>query len=199
MKNMKLIQRFLLVLMLAASFGYGLNTAQAAQASDAPDPQTKAVVMIVDFEGIMRQATAMQDVRKQVEARRDTYQKEIEKRQKALREEDQKLAQQRTLLSADVLQKKREEFQKKVADFQKFAQGRNKVLDAAVNEARVTFQKKLIEVIADVAEKRQATLVLHKSQVILHANAMDATKEIFDRINAAIPKLTVEFKEPANG
>ncbi|OSQ42432.1 membrane protein [Thalassospira sp. MCCC 1A01428] len=190
MYMMKTAQRLFLVLLMVT----GLGLQAQAQAADTKQ-ETTAIVMIVDFEGIMREASAMQDMRKQVEKRRDSYQTEIEKRQQALRDEDQKLAQQRTLLSADVLQQKRAEFQKKVAEFQKFAQGRNKVLDEAVNEARIKFQKKLIEIIADVAEERKATLVLHKSQVILHANAMDATKEIFEKINAAIPSLTVEFKE----
>ncbi|AUG53039.1 OmpH family outer membrane protein [Thalassospira marina] len=190
MYMMKTAQRFLVIALMVMGFGMQAH----AQGTDAKQ-ETTAIVMIVDFEGIMREASAMQDMRKQVEKRRDSYQSEIEKRQQALRDEDQKLAQQRTLLSADVLQQKRAEFQKKVAEFQKFAQGRNKVLDEAVNEARIKFQKKLIEIIADVAEERRATLVLHKSQVILHANAMDATKEIFDKINAAIPSLTVEFKE----
>tara|TARA_R110001583_G_scaffold85564_1_gene224164 strand:- start:58954 stop:59538 length:585 start_codon:yes stop_codon:yes gene_type:complete len=192
MYMMKTAQRFLFIALVMT--GLGLHTQAQAQSANAR-PETAAIVMIVDFEGIMREASAMQDMRKQVEKRRDSYQSEIEKRQQALRDEDQKLAQQRTLLSADVLQQKRAEFQKKVAEFQKFAQGRNKVLDEAVNEGRIKFQKKLIEVIADVAEERKATLVLHKSQVILHANAMDATKEVFEKVNAAIPSLTVEFKE----
>jgi len=29
----------------------------------------------------------------------------------------------------------------------------------------------------------------------LHANAMDASKEVFDRVNKAMPTLSVEFKE----
>ncbi|MFH1803418.1 MAG: OmpH family outer membrane protein [Pseudomonadota bacterium] len=177
------------VTLLVASASYAPVTAQEA------NPETSAIVMIVDFEGIMREASAPQDIRKQVEERRNGYQQEIEKRQQELREEDQKIAQQRTLLSAEVLQQKRQEFQQKVAEFQKFAQARNKVLDESLNEARVAFQKKLIEIIADVAEERSATLVLHKSQVILHANAMDASKEVFDRVNAAMPTFTVQFKE----
>lgn len=151
--------------------------------------------MIVDFEGIMREASAMQDMTKQIKTRQEAYQQEIEKRQQGLRKEEQEIAQQRTLLSADVIQQKQKEFQQKVADFQKFAQGRNRILDQALNESRVKFQKTLIEVIADVAEQRKATLVLHKSQVILHANAMDASKEVFDLVNKAMPTLTVEFKE----
>lgn len=189
MKMMKSIQTALLAIVLA----FASVTIAAAQENAAQD--TQAVVMIVDFEGIMREASAMQDMTKQIKTRQQSYQQEIEKRQQGLRKEEQEIAQQRTLLSADVIQQKQKEFQQKVADFQKFAQGRNRILDQALNESRVKFQKTLIEVIADVAEQRKATLVLHKSQVILHANAMDASKEVFDLVNKAMPTLTVEFKE----
>jgi Skp family chaperone for outer membrane proteins len=189
MKMMKSIQTALLAIVLA----FASVTMAAAQENAAGN--TEAVVMIVDFEGIMREASAMQDMTKQIKTRQEAYQQEIEKRQQGLRKEEQEIAQQRTLLSADVIQQKQKEFQQKVADFQKFAQGRNRILDQALNESRVKFQKTLIEVIADVAEQRKATLVLHKSQVILHANAMDASKEVFDRVNKAMPTLTVEFKE----
>ncbi|AJD52209.1 MULTISPECIES: OmpH family outer membrane protein [Thalassospira] len=189
MKMMKSIQTALLAIVLA----FASVTMASAQENAAGN--TEAVVMIVDFEGIMREASAMQDMTKQIKTRQEAYQQEIEKRQQGLRKEEQEIAQQRTLLSADVIQQKQKEFQQKVADFQKFAQGRNRILDQALNESRVKFQKTLIEVIADVAEQRKATLVLHKSQVILHANAMDASKEVFDLVNKAMPTLTVEFKE----
>ncbi|RCK34362.1 membrane protein [Thalassospira xiamenensis] len=189
MKMMKSIQTALLAIVLAFA------SVTMASAQENADGNTEAVVMIVDFEGIMREASAMQDMTKQIKTRQEAYQQEIEKRQQALRKEEQEIAQQRTLLSADVIQQKQKEFQQKVADFQKFAQGRNRILDEALNSSRVKFQKTLIEVIADVAEQRKATLVLHKSQVILHANAMDASKEVFDRVNKAMPTLSVEFKE----
>lgn len=189
MKMMKSIQTALLAIVLAFA------SLTMASAQENADGNTEAVVMIVDFEGIMREASAMQDMTKQIKTRQEAYQQEIEKRQQALRKEEQEIAQQRTLLSADVIQQKQKEFQQKVADFQKFAQGRNRILDEALNSSRVKFQKTLIEVIADVAEQRKATLVLHKSQVILHANAMDASKEVFDRVNKAMPTLSVEFKE----
>lgn len=171
MKMMKSIQTAFLAIVLA----FASVTMASAQENAAGN--TEAVVMIVDFEGIMREASAMQDMTKQIKTRQEAYQQEIEKRQQGLRKEEQEIAQQRTLLSADVIQQKQKEFQQKVADFQKFAQGRNRILDQALNESRVKFQKTLIEVIADVAEQRKATLVLHKSQVILHANAMDASRK----------------------
>lgn len=171
----------------------GLSTEVRAQ--DALSTETLANVMIVDIDGILRESSAMRDVNKQLKERQQAYQQEIETRQQALREEDKQMAQQRTLLANDVFQEKQKAFQQKVADFQKFAQGRNRVLDEARAVANGTFQKKLIEIVAALAEERKSTLVLRKSEVILHAKGMNASAEILNRINAELPTIQVEFKE----
>ncbi|WP_417836657.1 OmpH family outer membrane protein [Thalassospira tepidiphila] len=181
------------LLTLAALIGLTVQTS-GVQAQE-PNQDNVATVMIVDVAGIMREASAMQDARKQIRERQVAYQKEIETREQGLREEEKQLAQQRTLLAADVFQGKQKEFQQKVADFQKFAQARSRVLDQALAEAQSKFSQALNEIIGSIAEERGANLVLHRGQAVLFATTMDATKEVFDRANAEVPTITVEFKE----
>ena len=95
MKMMKTIQTAAIAMAIAFSAA-SVTTPVAAQ--DADKQQVAAVVMIVDFDGIMREASAMQDMAKQIKKRQEGYQQEIEKRQQALRQEEQQIAQQRTLL-----------------------------------------------------------------------------------------------------
>ncbi|KZC97723.1 MULTISPECIES: OmpH family outer membrane protein [unclassified Thalassospira] len=190
---MKMIKSLRNFLVLSALIGFTAH-ANVAQAQE-PNPDNFASVMIVDFAGIMREASAMQDARKQIRDRQVAYQKEIETREQGLREEEKQLAQQRTLLAADVFQEKQKQFQQKVADFQKFAQARSRVLDQALAEAQSKFSQALNEIIGSIAEERGANLVLHRGQAVLFATTMDATKEVFDRANAEVPTITVEFKE----
>lgn len=190
---MKMITSLRNLLVLAALIGFAVQTS-GVQAQE-PNPDNFASVMIVDVAGIMREASAMQDARKQIRDRQVAYQKEIETREQGLREEEKQLAQQRTLLAADVFQGKQKEFQQKVADFQKFAQARSRVLDQALAEAQSKFSQALNEIIGSIAEERGANLVLHRGQAVLFATTMDATKEVFDRANAEVPTITVEFKE----
>jgi Skp family chaperone for outer membrane proteins len=190
---MKMIKSLRHLLILSALMGFVVH-ASAVRAQE-PNPDHIASVMVVDVAGIMREASAMQDARKQIRDRQVAYQKEIETREQGLREEEKQLAQQRTLLAADVFQGKQKEFQQKVADFQKFAQARSRVLDQALAEAQSKFSQSLNEIIGSVAEKRGANLVLHRGQAVLFATSMDATKEVFDRANAEVPTIKVEFKE----
>ncbi len=179
-----------------AVLAFGFTFASDARAQNASaNPETIATVMVVDYNGIMREASAMVDAKKQIRDRQVAYQQDIETRQQALREEEKQLAQQRTLLAADVFQEKQRAFQQKVAEFQKFAQARSRVLDQALAEVQGGFAKALNDVIAKVAEERGATLVLQQGQVVLFANAMNATKDVFDRVNKQVPTIKVEFKE----
>ncbi|HAI32364.1 MULTISPECIES: OmpH family outer membrane protein [Thalassospira] len=190
---MHMIKTLRNLLVLSALFGFTAHMS-VVQAQE-PNPDNFASVMIVDFAGIMREASAMQDARKQIRDRQVAYQQEIETREQALREEEKQLAQQRTLLAADVFQGKQKQFQQKVADFQKFAQARSRVLDQALAEAQSRFSQALNEIIGSIAEERGANLVLHRGQAVLFATSMDASKEVFERVNAEIPTITVEFKE----
>ncbi|AXO15100.1 OmpH family outer membrane protein [Thalassospira indica] len=190
---MKMIKSLRNLLVLCALIGGSAYTSVAH--AQEPNPDHIASVMIVDVSGIMREASAMQDARKQIRERQVAFQKEIETREQGLREEEKQLAQQRTLLAADVFQGKQKEFQQKVADFQKFAQARSRVLDQALAEAQSKFSQALNEIIGSIAEERGANLVLHRGQAVLFATSMDATKEVFDRANAEVPTIKVEFKE----
>lgn len=190
---MKIITSLRNLLVLSALIGF--TTHASVVYAQEPNPDHIASVMIVDVAGIMREASAMQDARKQIRERQVAYQKEIETREQGLREEEKQLAQQRTLLAADVFQQKQKEFQQKVADFQKFAQARSRVLDQALAETQSRFSQTLNEIIGRVAEERGANLVLHRGQAVLFATNMDATKEVFDRANAEVPTIKVEFKE----
>lgn len=190
---MKMFKSLRNALLVATLIG-GVAPVSVAQAQE-PNPENFASVMIVDFAGIMREASAMQDARKQIRERQVAYQKEIETREQQLREEEKQLAQQRTLLAADVFQGKQKQFQQKVADFQKFAQARSRVLDQALAEAQSKFSQILNEIIGSIAEERGANLVLHRGQAVLFATSMDASKEVFDRVNAEVPTIAVEFKE----
>jgi Skp family chaperone for outer membrane proteins len=190
---MKMIKSLRNLLVLSALIGFVTNVS-AVQAQE-PNSDNFASVMIVDVAGIVREASAMQDARKQIRDRQVAYQQEIETREKALRDEEKQLAQQRTLLAADVFQENQKQFQQKVANFQKFAQARSRVLDQALAETQSKFTQALNGIISKIAEERGANLVLHRGQAVLFATSMDATKAVFDRVNAEIPTITVEFKE----
>jgi len=49
----------------------------------------------------------------------------------------------------------------------------------------------LIEVVAEVARERGATLVLSKSQVVMASSAFDITEEVMQKLNAKLPEVSL--------
>lgn len=190
---MHMIKTLRNLLVLSALFGFTAHMS-VVQAQE-PNPDNFASVMIVDFAGIMREASAMQDARKQIRDRQVAYQQEIETREQALREKKNNSLSNVHFWPLTFFRASKKQFQQKVADFQKFAQARSRVLDQALAEAQSRFSQALNEIIGSIAEERGANLVLHRGQAVLFATSMDASKEVFERVNAEIPTITVEFKE----
>ena len=97
-------------------------------------------IAVVDVQGIMRAAQAAKAVQEQIEKRREAYQTQVSSEEKRLRQAEQDLAQQRSVLAPDAYQQKVRDFQAQVADVQRKVQMRKRELDetfaAAMNELR---------------------------------------------------------------
>ena len=108
-----------------------------------------------------------------------------------LRAAESELADNRTTLSPEAFAERRREFEERVTEAQREAQTTRASLDQAVERAMASVRSKLIEVIADIAQERGATLVLSKAQVILVDRSLDLTDEAVMRLNEVMPTVEV--------
>jgi outer membrane protein len=149
----------------------------------------RAVVAVIDYERVLRDAAAAQSIRKQIEARRKAYQEEISKEEQRLHEADKAFAEQRSVLSAEAFAEKRSEFEREVAEVQRLVQERRRELDrlsaAALNEVK----RALIEIVTSLAEERGFNLVLSSSEVLFFARTLDLTEEVLAKLDAKLPEL----------
>jgi Skp family chaperone for outer membrane proteins len=58
-------------------------------------------------------------------------------------------------------------------------------------EGMTQIRQALIEVVAEVARERGATLVLSKSQVVMASSAFDITEEVMQKLNAKLPEVSL--------
>lgn len=150
-------------------------------------------IAVVDVQGIMRAAQAAKGVQDQIEKRREAYQAQVSSEEKRLRQAEQDLAQQRTVLAPDAYQQKVREFQAQVADVQRKVQMRKRELDetfaAAMNELRGA----LVSVVAELAEQRGIKLVLFKSQIVIAEKSLDVSEETLRRLNERLPTIKIDL------
>ena len=157
----------------------------------------QAVVGIIDYQKILRDSKAASSIRGQVEARRTAYQDEITKREQSLRDEDQSLAKQRTVLSAEAFATKRKSFEKELADVQKEVQGKRRMLDEVTAKALNEVREAIIQVVSELADVKGFNLVVPSSTVLVFSPRIDITQDVLTALDQRLPDVKVAEATPA--
>jgi outer membrane protein len=154
------------------------------------------VAAVIDYQRILRDATAARSIRDQIEARRQVYQEEITREEQRLQAADQEFAKQRSILAPEALAEKRREFEEEVVEVQRLVQERRRALDQASAAALDQVKRVLIEIVTGMAEERGFNLVLPSSEVLFFARRIDLTEEVLAELDAKLP--SVEVPQVAN-
>jgi Skp family chaperone for outer membrane proteins len=112
-----------------------------------------------------------------------------------LRNANQELTRQRTLLSAEAFTEKRKDFEKRVAGVQRLVQQRKQNLERVQGAAMGKIQKSLQEIVTAFALEQDISLIVRKEQTLLASNTLLITKVVLDRLNSVMP--TVKVALPA--
>ena len=150
---------------------------------------------VIDINMIIRDALAFNSIREQIAKYRKVFQAEIQKEEEALRDANQELTRQRTLLSAEAFTEKRKDFEKRVADVQRLVQQRKQNLDRVQGAAMEKIQKSLQDIVTAFALEQDISLIVRQDQTLLASNTLLITKVVLDRLNSVMP--TVKVALPA--
>ncbi|MEQ8664496.1 MAG: OmpH family outer membrane protein [Rhodospirillales bacterium] len=155
------------------------------------DPAAALPIAIVDMTKVRQSSSALRSIAEQINAYRAEFQKDIQEEEASLREANQELSRQRTIVSAEAFQEARKEFEARVADVQRTVQQRKSDLEGAREVAMGELQQALNVVIAEIAQEKGLLLVLPRTQTILSAKSLEITDEVTERLNAQLPDITV--------
>ena len=154
-----------------------------AQDSDA------LVIAIIDMQRILREAIAVQAMQQEIEQRRSRYQTELQKKEEEIRNTDQELLRQRSVLTADVYAKKRQDLERQVAGMQREIQAQRRGLDEIFGQGMNQVRRELVEVVKEIATERGADLVLAKANVVLVRPDLEITDEALERLNVRLERV----------
>lgn len=176
---------------LAVSALPGLALAQAAGGKVPP-----AIIAVIDSQRVNREAAALKNARQQLEQFRFNFQSEIAKEEEKLRAEEQEIARQRSVLSPEAFEQRRQAFQAKVIELQKRIQERSQSLEKMLNGVREQVTIQVIEILKGLATERGFNMVLDRAQVqIFIGDSIDITPEVLKRLDQRLP--TVKVNLPA--
>ena len=150
-----------------------------------------AKIAILEFQRVILESAAANDIKVQVDDRRRVYQNEIIKQEQELREAEQELSRQATILAPEALAQKRREFESRVAQVQTGMQARKRELDQAYSYGMKEVQRALTVIIAALAKERGFNLVLPHGQIVFADSSLNITDEALRRLNAQLPSVKV--------
>lgn len=174
---------------LAICFAIGTLVPVAA-AQDRP-----LVIIVVDFQRIVRESAAAATVRQQIDELRNAYQGEFTRIEEELRAVEAELAEQRQVLPDEEFLRLGRDFEQRVTEAQRQAQYRRAALDRALDEAMNQIQSSLLDVIANLAEREGANVVLSRSNVVMVDQELDFTEEALAELDSVLPHVDVSVPE----
>ncbi len=162
----------------------------AAVAQDRP-----LVIVVVDFQRIVRESAAAATVREQIDELRTAYQGEFASIEEQLRTAEAELTNLRPVLPDEEFLRRRREFERQVTEAQRQAQYRRAELDGALDNAMDRIRSALLDVIAAIAERRRANVVLNRPNIVMVDQELDFTNEALAELNAVLPHVDVVVPE----
>lgn len=187
---MQVIARLVIPAIVAAATAV-LAVGPSAIAQEIPP----ARVAVLDYQRLLRDSSSAVDIKAQIARQRQIYQSEITKQEQELRDADQELARQRTILAPEAFAQKRREFEERVAGIQRSVQARKRDLDQAYDFGIKQVQQALVGIITELAEERGFNLILSRQQIVYADKALNISDEVLVRLNDRLPKVTVPLAQ----
>lgn len=176
--------KHVLMLALFAAFTFMPYGAHAASPS----------IAVVDVEKILSDAKAAQSLQKQIQAKKEAFQKEFADKEKQLKADETALLAQKEKLSAEEFGKKRKAYEQKIIETRKLFQKRRSSLEAGLDKAMQQLRKNILESAAAIADEKKYDIVLTRESVLIAGKSLDITPDVLAKLDAKLAdvKLTAE-------
>jgi outer membrane protein len=173
--------------LLAVALALACATAGARAQQAVPQP----VIVVVDMTQIMREAKAAKDVQAQVERQMDAYSKEVEREEGELKKLRDDLERQRTALAPELFNQRSQEYQQRYTALDHDVQVKRQALQQNYSDAMTRVENVAMQIIADVAKERKATMVVAKAALLYMNDGMDVTQDVTKRLDNKLPTMAV--------
>jgi len=165
--------------------------AQRPAAAPSGSPPPTAMIGIVDIPEIQRLSTAFNQVREEIERRRNRLNEDLQREQNGWREAQQALAVQRTQLTPDQIRTRERELQDRITDSQRIFRNRGQAIEQAAQQSLMQIEEALAGVVRQVAASRSVNIVVPRPLVIMNDPGFDLTEEVAQQFNRALRQVTI--------
>ncbi len=150
-------------------------------------------IAVINDQKLLTDSRAAKSITKQIEAKREGFQKEFSALEQKLREKEKSLLASKDKLKPDDFSKQRIAFQQEVADGQKKAQESRGELEQAVMSARGTLMMKIAEICRDMAKKNGYSMVITRQTVVIADDGLDITDQVLAQLDKTMTDVPMNF------
>lgn len=152
-------------------------------------------IATVNIPEIMQKSTAAQSIKEQLDSKQKAFKAEMTKKEEKLNAEEKEISKQRSVLSADAMEKKIKAFKAKYTEAQKDVQAKRAELESAFSNSLGDIQKAVYDIVGQMAKEKGYIVVLPNTQILWSDPSLDITNDVLAKLNSTLPKVTVTFKE----
>lgn len=152
-----------------------------------------ATIAVVDVQKIMNESKAANSIREQVKKKKSSFQAELDKKEKELQKQDQELAKQRSILSKEAFEQQYKEFRQTAVKAQSEIRAKKLKLDQTFSKAITDVQKKVSEIVANIAKEKNVQIAIARAQVIYAGGAIDITDEVLEKLDDSLSSVSMKF------
>ncbi len=182
---------------LLATLMIGLFALTGIQEGHAQNAQTGKIV-IIDYMEIQRNSLAGKDLLRQAENYRAELEAETQRLQTDVRQTEAQLTSQRDFLSEDALQEKASAEQQRLSAAERELRDRSNQIQLAARKAEQEMQSTLTPIYQEIMKEHGANIIMDRSQMILSGPGMDVTREVIEKLDAALPTLKMDVPDAAS-
>ncbi len=146
-------------------------------------PIPASVIAIVDVPRILKESTAAESVRNQIDVQRSKFQTQIGKEEEGLRKAEKELIKLRDEGKKEAFSEFEQRLRTRFLKVERHVQTRRKALDQANTDSMNAVRESLIDVVSQISKEKSINLVVVKQQVIWHDKAVDLTDAVVLRLN----------------
>ena len=150
---------------------------------------SESKILFIDIEYIYFNSNAGKIVNKKVESETQKIKNELSDYKKKIQDENDKLVNQKNILSQEELQKKSIELKKQIREYDEIISNKNKKLIKYRNATKNEFTKKLSKIVQEYASNNSIAMIIKKNNILIGNNDLDVTEEMLNLFNKNIKSI----------
>ena len=149
-------------------------------------------IATLDIVQLLKDSKAALSMKDQLTVVAKKYSDEDQKKQKEIQKQEEELLRQKSTLTPEAFSDRKNSFEKKVIEFNKYSQNNRKALGKAEKEAVNQIEEEVEKIVKEIIETEKITAVFRKTAVILSDNSIDITKKVVDKLNKNLSSVTIK-------